>query len=224
MIKIENLSKVYSKTYILKNIELEFFDNRLHFIMGSNGCGKTTFLKCLLGLEKYDGTITFEGKGLKSAKPDIFSIFDDVPFYNELSGFQNIKIITGNLKVLNMTQIDDLHLLTNKKLAERVKNYSLGERKKLAFICAVLRKPKYLIIDEISNGLDIETLEIVTEQLAFLKENTLILATGHHLAFYKDIADEILVHHNQTIQQIDYYNNDRQGDLYEVYTRYKSYS
>ena len=71
MIEVIDLSKSYAKNHqILSNVCIKLDDNRIHFLMGKNGSGKTTFIKCLLGLEGYEGCITFEANrciGYKTA-------------------------------------------------------------------------------------------------------------------------------------------------------------
>ncbi|NLK97653.1 MAG: ABC transporter ATP-binding protein [Epulopiscium sp.] len=219
MIEVNNLSKSYSNTPILKNVSLTLNSNRIHFIMGRNGSGKTTFIKCLLGLEHYEGTITYGGKVLEDVRKGIFAIFDDIPLYNDLNGFQNIRLMLSDKKFFDKNYIAELGLLSDKKLKENIKNYSLGERKKLALIAAILNNPKYLIIDEISNGLDIETLETLREKLNVLRQNSLILATGHHFEFYESIIDELLVLNAGTLTYISDYR--KGGDkLYEIYKQY----
>lgn len=122
-------------------------------------------------------------------------------------------------KFFDKNYISELGLLTDQKLKEYVKNYSLGERKKLALIAAILNKPRYLIIDEISNGLDIETLESLQEKLNDLSHHSLILATGHHFEFYENIVNELLVLNVGTITHISNYK--KGGDkLYEIYKQY----
>ncbi|HHW66221.1 MAG TPA: ABC transporter ATP-binding protein [Epulopiscium sp.] len=219
MIEVNNLSKSYANIPVLKNISLNLKGNRIHFIMGKNGSGKTTFIKCLLGLEHYEGTITYSGKVLEDVRKSIFAIFDDIPLYNDLNGFQNIRLMLSDKKFFNKNYISELGLLTDQKLKEYVKNYSLGERKKLALIAAILNKPRYLIIDEISNGLDIETLESLQEKLNDLSHHSLILATGHHFEFYENIVNELLVLNVGTITHISNYK--KGGDkLYEIYKQY----
>ncbi|MCL1935536.1 MAG: ATP-binding cassette domain-containing protein [Defluviitaleaceae bacterium] len=218
MININNLNKKYSSKIVLDNINLKLDNNKIHFLVGKNGSGKTTLFKCLLGLEKYEGDIFYNELSLVNVRNKINIIFDDVPFYNNLNGYQNIKLLTIESKEMYSDKLI-LDLLTNKKLTEKVKNYSLGERKKLAIICSIILKPKYLFLDEISNGLDIETSDILKNILTDLKKDCLIIATGHHFDFYKDIVDDLLILNNGNINHlIDYKKN---GDnIYDIYKKY----
>jgi ABC-2 type transport system ATP-binding protein len=189
--------------------------------MGNNGSGKTTLIKCLLGLEPFYGTIKFNNKKLQEVRSDICVIYDDIPLYPELSGFHNIRLLVSDLRRFNYNTILNFNLLSKKKLQQSTKNYSLGERKKLAILAAMLSSPKFLIVDEISNGLDLETLEILKKNLIHLKKDCLILATGHHLDFYEQIVDDLLILHNHSITQLkDFLKGGI--SLNDIYTEYLS--
>ena len=222
MIEISNLTKHYPTEQVLNDVTLQMPDNHIYFLMGRNGSGKTTFIKCLLDLERYVGNISFSGNNFYRIRSEVFSIFDDIPIYSDLNGYQNIWIMLEELVPFEKSKIINLGLLSDKKLKEVAKNYSLGERKKLALAAAILRKPRYLVIDEISNGLDIETMEILQERLLELKLNSIIIATGHHFEFYESIADKLLVLRDKNIVYVEQY---MKGDerLYEIYKQYISH-
>ena len=221
MIKIRGLTKKYKSNIIFSNVSLNLTERCVHFLMGKNGSGKTTFVKCLLDLENYLGEITFDGNTLREISNTVFPIFDDVPLYNELSGIKNIRLMVDNNKTWRTEDICDFDLLSSHKLNQKVKNYSLGERKKLLIICAMLNKPKYLVLDEVSNGLDIEALDILKKHLIDLKQAVTIVATGHHFEFYGSIVDNLLLVKNGAIEIID--KNDKGDDtLYETYKRHFS--
>ncbi len=210
MIQIENLTKTYNKNIIFQNVNLLLENGNIYFILGKNGSGKTTFIKCLLNLEKYQGKITY----LPNSSKDIFAIYDDIPLYANLNGYDNIRLFVGST-FYDKQKIDSFEGLSPSLLSKKTAYYSLGERKKLLLIAALLKKPRYLILDEIANGLDIDSLKWLTTQLDKQKNNCLILVTGHYLEFYEKILDEIIIIQNKNIHKIE-----KGGQpLYELYEK-----
>lgn len=89
MLKLENVCKKYDRE-ILKNLNVEFKENKINYIYGRNGIGKTTLFKCIVGLEDFEGEI----EGLPE-KEEIYYIEEGNPLYNNLSGMDNIKLLTS---------------------------------------------------------------------------------------------------------------------------------
>ena len=89
MLKLENVCKRYDRE-ILKNLNVEFKENKINYIYGRNGIGKTTLFKCIVGLEDFEGKI----EGLPE-KEKIYYIEEGNPLYNNLSGMDNIKLLTS---------------------------------------------------------------------------------------------------------------------------------
>ncbi len=89
MLKLENVCKKYDRE-ILKNLNVEFEKNKINYIYGRNGIGKTTLFKCIVGLEDFEGKI----EGLPE-REEIYYIEEGNPLYNNLSGMDNIKLLTS---------------------------------------------------------------------------------------------------------------------------------
>lgn len=101
MLKLENVCKRYDRE-ILKNLNIEFEENKINYIYGRNGIGKTTLFKCIVGLEDFEGKI----EGLPE-KEEIYYIEEGNPLYNNLSGMDNIKLLTSkynNNEILNISR------------------------------------------------------------------------------------------------------------------------
>lgn len=210
MIRIDNLTKAYDKNIIFEHVNLLLEDNKIYFILGRNGSGKTTFIKCLLNLEQYKGSINYS----QSAEKRIFAIYDDIPLYENLNGYDNIRLLTGS-DCSSRENINRLQGLLPAILSKKTRYYSLGEKKKLLIMAALLMQPAYLILDEIANGLDIDSLKWLLKQLTVLKENCLILVTGHYLEFYEKLLDEIIVINENSIYQTE----QKGGTLYDLYEK-----
>lgn len=101
MLKLENVCKKYDRE-ILKNLNVEFEKNKINYIYGRNGIGKTTLFKCIVGLEDFEGKI----EGLPE-KGEIYYIEEGNPLYNNLSGMDNIKLLTSkynNNEIFNISR------------------------------------------------------------------------------------------------------------------------
>ena len=101
MLKLENVCKKYDRE-ILKNLNVEFNENKINYIYGRNGIGKTTLFKCIVGLEDFEGKI----EGLPE-REEIYYIEEGNPLYNNLSGMDNIKLLTSkynNNEIFNISR------------------------------------------------------------------------------------------------------------------------
>ncbi|WP_350301349.1 ATP-binding cassette domain-containing protein [Peribacillus frigoritolerans] len=218
MISISNLVKSYKKKIILGDLNFKIPENKISFLMGENGVGKTTLIKCLLNLENYQGEILFDGNQFSSAKNDIYVVYDDTPFYLHLSGYKNITLLLNKKVTLDRVKEVASHYLNDDILKSKVKGYSYGQRKKLSLIIATLSEPKYLFLDEVSNGLDFETMEFLKEKLQEWSKNMTILTVGHQFDFYSTIIDELFLLKDSSITHITDYSKES-GELSEIYKR-----
>jgi len=179
MIQVKNFSKSYSNQIIIKESNFEIKSQRISFLMGPNGAGKTTTIKCLMGMENYLGEILFDGKKIDQVRDRCLVIWDDCPFYTNLSGFQNLLIFGEGKKSKNeikeiASKYLDYHTIKNK-----VKTYSYGQKKKLALVLVEILEPKYLIMDEISNGLDFDMIRNLQKSIKSWSNSMTIILTGH---------------------------------------------
>ena len=95
MIDIVNLCKEYKGKKIFKNIKVKIKEEGIHFFMGKNGAGKTPLLKCLLNLESYQGEVKLFHGEIDEYRKDIAVVYDDSPFYLNLSGIKNIEMFSS---------------------------------------------------------------------------------------------------------------------------------
>lgn len=222
MIEIISLTKMYKSNVVLEDVSFNIHRNKINFIMAANGQGKTSFFKCLLNLENYRGNIIFDGNKFDEIIGEVFAVYDDSPLYTNLTGIQNIKVFIKNIdsgyvydKFRNIFPIG----LLEKKAGE----YSYGQKKLLNIVMAILKKPKYLVIDEISNGLDYETMRWLKKILRELSLETTVVATGHQLDFYNDIIDYLYIINDKKIIEVDdIYMSEGLENVYEKFiSRYK---
>lgn len=193
MITLSNFRKTYGNRTILECDALQFESDKISFLMAPNGAGKTTLIKCITALEEYDGEIHINNKKNSDMLGKCLAIWDDCPFYNSLSGLNNLIILSedkmskAEIKEVALTYIDE------ELLKRRVSTYSYGQRKRLALILAIILSPEVLIMDEISNGLDYDTMLELRQRLKELAKDRTIILTGHQFAFYENLYDDLFL-------------------------------
>ncbi len=202
VIEINDITKKYGKKVVLNHLSLNVYEGEVVGLIGANGIGKTTLIKCILNFCKTNaGEIKIFNMNIKKDYEQIMNdtsaIIEHPDFYLNLSGLDNIKIVS----LLNGINDDDYikYLIKNLKLEKdinkKVKEYSLGMKQRLGVICALIKRPKLLILDEPTNGLDpigINEFRSIIKNLN-LKENTTILISSHILSEIENICDRILI-------------------------------
>lgn len=187
MIKIENLSKSYSKNKVLENINIEFLTGRIYGIVGENRAGKTTLFRCISGLENYTGVIISD---LFPLKNHLGLLLTDPYFFSKITGEEYIRLLCN---ARGKTNIDiKSKNIFDLPLNEYASTFSTGMKKKLALTAILLQDNKYFILDEPFNGVDIQGNILLTELILKLKElNKIVLLSSHIFSTLIDICDAI---------------------------------
>ena len=184
-IEVSNLSLIIKKTEILKNINAEFQQGKIHGLIGRNGSGKTMLMKCICGFVRpTSGEITVAGKriGKDCDFPENVGIIIETPgFIPYYSGYKNLKLLADLNKKINSEQIRETmrKVGLDPDLKRHVKKYSLGMRQRLGLAQAIMENPDILILDEPMNGLDKDGVGDMREYLLELKNQgkTIIIAS-----------------------------------------------
>ena len=212
-LNIENLIKFYSKDDPLIK-DLNFSVNKGEFVsfIGESGSGKTTFLKCLAGLEKINsGKITLNNRVLDDKttfiKPNhrkIGFIFQDYPLFPHLSVLENLKINLDEQYEKNIKYYVELTGLDN-LLNRYPHELSGGEQQRVCITRALIREPDLLLMDEPFSNLDVSIKsKIQSEVYKILKNtNTTTILVTHDIKDTFDISDRILVFKAGIVQQYD---------------------
>lgn len=215
MLRIENVVKKFGDNVVLNNVNLHIGKNEVVTLLGSNGAGKTTLINCILKLYKVDsGGIFFEDKNILDIKnsnyyKDISVVLESSDnVYDYLSGMENIKYFMGLSKIKYSDYKNDLEYLLKifeleNHINKKVGNYSRGMSQKLAIIIALLTKPKLLILDEPTLGLDIKSkynvLNILKE---IIKNNEMsILLTTHQMETIEVLDSKLLFLKNGEVSE-----------------------
>jgi ABC-2 type transport system ATP-binding protein len=207
MIKIQVLNKSYGRHTIIKDSTFAIPDKSVSFFMGPNGAGKTTLIKCLNNLEYFDGEIKYlEGRSS-------LTIWDDTPFYKQLTGIQNLQIFGEGRYSKKETISLGQKFLNWEILKSKVKSYSYGQRKRLALILVEILKPDILYMDEVTNGLDVDMIKGLRSSILEWSKHMTIILTGHHLDFYEQVAKHVFVIQDRMITEVQF--DRRLEDIYD---------
>jgi ABC-type multidrug transport system ATPase subunit len=169
-----NITKKFGNKEILKSVSFKAEPSQITFLAGQNGAGKTTWIRIAIGLlTSTSGKVCFNNDTVNNIRKDISVVFDEPPVYTHLTGVDNIRLLSGIEKpdlqwensILDMLKIDK-HFIKMKG-----KSYSLGQRHRLAVASALIRKPKYLILDEPSIGIDPVSWDLVKQCLLKMVES-----------------------------------------------------
>lgn len=199
MIECINISKVYGKNTIIKDSSFNIKSNKISFLMGPNGHGKTTLIKCMMDMEDYEGDFLFNNKSIDNVRKEMLVIWDDCPFYPNLSGLKNLLLFSENKKSKHQINEIALKFLSNDLLNNKVKTYSYGQKKILSLVLVEILEPRYLIMDEISNGLDYAMIRNTQKLILKWAKRATVLLTGHQFSFYNEIIDDVFIIKNKEI-------------------------
>ena len=186
IISVKNVGLTIGKTQILKDINVEFEEGKIHGLIGRNGSGKTMLMKCICGFIKpTEGVITVDGKrvGKDVDFPKDMGIIIETPgFIPYYSGYKNLKLLAGLNNKIGKEQVRDAmqKVGLDPDLKRHVKKYSLGMRQRLGLAQAIMENPKILILDEPFNGLDKDGVKEMREYLlSYKQQGKTILICSH---------------------------------------------
>ncbi|NMD37245.1 MAG: ATP-binding cassette domain-containing protein [Christensenellaceae bacterium] len=191
-LEIQNLQKSYGKSSVIKGLNLIIEEGEVFGLIGPNGAGKSTLVKLILNLIKKDsGEIIFFENKLENFAAEVGATIEEPSFYGYMTGKENLDIYKN---LLNLTD-DDVYSameMTGIRQAsdKKVSAYSMGMKQRLAISRAVLSKPKLLILDEPTNGLDPKAIIELRDIVHQLNElGTTIIFCSHNLSEVKHICN-----------------------------------
>ena len=212
-IKTVNLYKKYGTINVVDNLNLSIKYGEIVGFLGLNGAGKTTTMRMMLGLIKpTSGECYIQGEKLDLLNLEVWNkigyIIETPYSYSDLTVRENLEIVSTLRGVTNKNNIDWVieKLKLNQYEHKQVKHLSLGNTTRLGIAKAVIHKPKILILDEPTNGLDplgvIEVRELLKELTNDL--GITILISSHKLEEISKIATRIvIIHEGKLIKEVE---------------------
>ncbi|UOE94410.1 ABC transporter ATP-binding protein [Alkalihalobacillus sp. LMS39] len=187
MIKIENLNKSLKNNYVLKNINVNFDKGKIYGLFGKNGSGKTMLLRAISGLiVPTEGKITIDNQVLHehvSFPGSCGIIIENMSLLPQYTGFDNLSILAKIKQVANREDIvkalERVGLDSQSNL--KVKKYSLGMRQRLNIAQAIFEKPDLILLDEPTNAIDDEGVELIHKILQEERDRGATIIIASHL-------------------------------------------
>jgi sodium transport system ATP-binding protein len=213
MIEVTNLRKNFGKIQALSGASFRAEDGKITALLGPNGAGKTTLLRTLVGLlQRDEGEISVDG--VDPAKDpmtvrrnvglltDQFGLYERLTareylaYFGELNDMPRAEILRRTDEVMELLSLQDI-------IDRRTKGFSQGQRIKVALARTLLHRPRHLLLDEPSRGLDVMSTRALRRALAALKADgcCVIMATHVMQEVIHSCDDVIVIAHGATVTQ-----------------------
>ncbi len=199
IIETNNLCKSYGKSRGIINVNLKVKEGEIFGFVGPNGAGKSTTIRTLLNfIFPTSGTAKILGKDIVKESNEIKKYVGYVPsevkFYDEVKVKNIIKYSSSFYNGVNKEEVERLYKILDVDINKKMSELSLGNKKKVAIVQALIHKPKLLILDEPTNGLDPLIQKRLFELLEEAKKNgTTVFLSSHNLVEIEKFCDRVAV-------------------------------
>ena len=227
VLELKNVSKSFGKRKIIDNLNLEVEEGEIYGFLGPNGSGKTTTIKMILRLINSDsGEINGYDtkKQFEKAMECIGAIVENPDLYKYMSGIDNLRL-HARIRNIDEKRIKEVLELVELKGREKDKvgKYSLGMKQRLGLALTLLHKPKVLILDEPTNGLDpagIKKLRDILKEISH-KEGVAVFVSSHILSEMQLMCDRVAVLDNGKIVKVEKISdtNEEKEEVVEIKVR-----
>ncbi len=199
-IEIANYSKTINKNQVLDNVTVSFEKGKIYGLSGKNGSGKTMLLRAVSGLISPDsGTACVDGVTVGNGvyPKSVGLVIEHISLFEYMSAFKNLKMLSDISQ--NKATDDEIKewlvkfsLDPNDRRA--IKKYSLGMCQKVSLIQAFLNKPSLILLDEPTNALDDDTVDLLKTIIKETRKNhqTTFIIASHDKETLSDVCDEII--------------------------------
>lgn len=207
VLSVNGLVKNYGQHEVLRGLDLSVRHGAIHGLVGLNGSGKTTTLECLLGLQKFDaGTVRaldFQPHELHLAKGRVVAIFDTPSLNPNLTVQQCLQQAALLCPDIRRSTGEVQRLLHIEQFASfRIKQLSLGNKRRASIAQALLGQPELILLDEPFNGLDAAGVDDVLALIKQLNSETgaSFLLSSHQLPYLEQVCTHLAILHQGQIR------------------------
>ena len=212
---INSITKKYNGSVALNKLSFDFKQGEIVGLIGNNGAGKSTLMKIIAQtIQEFDGSVEDNNHvGYLIEEPKLFSNktgLAHLSYFSKIYG--NIFKLSEYEELLKGLRLFDV-------LNKKVKEYSLGMKQKLGIVISLLNNPSYVVLDEPTNGMDIETsLEVLQQLKKMAKErNVGVLISSHKLEDIENVCNRVLFLEKGNILDEQQFSNKSQHILKLVF-------
>ncbi|MEY2366017.1 ABC transporter ATP-binding protein [Lysinibacillus capsici] len=216
IVQLQNLSKTIRGKQLIQQLNIDLYPGQITGFLGPNGAGKTTTIRMMTGLmHPTEGNVIIDGLSLKEHYEEAISkvgvIVENPEMYKFMSGYKNLLHFARMHKNVTKERIQEViqQVGLENRIHEKVSTYSLGMRQRLGLAQALLHRPKFLILDEPTNGLDpagIREFRMYLRKIAS-EEGVSVFVSSHLLSEIELMCDRVAVIQNgQLIDLRDIHN------------------
>ena len=198
MYEISGLHKYYGKFQALDNVNLQIMPGKIIGLLGRNGAGKSTLLRSMLGLLKYEGSISYAGRNIKEMQHHLFEDVAFIPDVNIIDDRLTVKQIIDYVRGIHVhwqeEKFMDLMEKSNLPINKKISKLSKGMKTKLYLLITLSLETQMLLLDEPTLGLDIafrkEFLNTILGE--YFDEQKSIIISTHQVEEVEQILQEII--------------------------------
>lgn len=200
ILETRHLTKLYGNQRGIRDISMELHAGDVYGLLGPNGAGKTTFLKLITGLTRADqGTISLFGANLvdhfELGMRQVGCMIESADFHDFLNAWQYLQFVARFYPDVTHSRMEEVleYVGLHQVRKERIKQYSTGMKQKLALAASILPHPLFVILDEPTNGLDIEGTVMFRRLIQQLSEEqgTTFLISSHMIHELEQLCNRV---------------------------------
>lgn len=205
IVQLQNLSKIIRGKQLVSQLNIDLYPGQITGFLGPNGAGKTTTIRMMTGLmHPTEGKVIIDGLSLQENYEESISkvgvIVENPEMYKFMTGYKNLLHFARMHKNVTKDRIQEVvnQVGLEKRIHEKVSTYSLGMRQRLGLAQALLHRPKFLILDEPTNGLDpagIREFRMYLRKIA-TEDGVSVFVSSHLLSEIELMCDRVAVIQN----------------------------